>query len=157
MAKWSFKKMAENILIEQLCADGERIMRECLSEVDYTHRTHNLEASYGWAVCRRGKIIRTGYPSTFPTEAKNWYGEMMYGGDALAGAIDEYEGKYKPLTKTFELVIIAAMPYAEVLENASSGQHRKYKVISMAADKLRALQAKYGGASVRAVLRGQRV
>ena len=57
--------------------------------------------------------------------------------------------------KGIELVIVAAMPYAEVLENASSGQHQKYKVISMSYNKLKDLSSQVKGSSVSNIFRSQ--
>jgi len=48
------------------------------------------------------------------------------------------------------------MPYAAVLENASSGQKHKYRVISMSYDKMKQLQGEIKGASVVNIFGGKR-
>ena len=54
------------------------------------------------------------------------------------------------------MVVAAAMPYAEVLENASSGQTRKYRVISMSYEKLKSVGQRLGGASTAKILRSEK-
>ena len=46
------------------------------------------------------------------------------------------------------MIVVAAMPYAEVLENASGGQTGKYRVISMSYDKLKKLSGVFPGSKV---------
>ena len=64
--------------------------------------------------------------------------------------------EYKP-TNGIDMVIVAAMPYASVLENASSGQKHKYRVISMSYDKLKSIQSNFKGSSVVNIYRGKRI
>lgn len=131
-----YKDLAVAALVQQLEAHGRRIVQECLTEADYQNRTYNLHDSYGWGVYANGKLVNM---STAPKEAsalRKWYGKPISGHDE----IDEFLKGYVPTnTKTIELVIAAAMPYAQVLENGGGGIKRKYKVISMSYDKLMAI------------------
>lgn len=127
---------------KELVAAGQRILRECVAERDYTHRSNNLYDSYGFGVYVNGKLVNRGYLSNSPTAkaAKKWYGEVIRG----RSEIDKYlVSEYAP-GNGLELVVVAAMPYAVVLERGSAGLHRKYKVISMAYDKLLAICPSFG-------------
>lgn len=119
-----------NALIERLAEEGERVMRECLQEKDYTHQTYNLHDSYGYAVYYQGSIKKKGMASPQASEAKEWHGEKVSG----RSAITDFLNSYKP-TKVIELIVVAAMPYATDLEHGI-GLRRKYKVIAMSYDKL---------------------
>lgn len=127
-----------NNLANELAAEGERIIKECEQERTYTHRTHNLMDSYGYAVYHDGAVIRSGYITAQPvaTKSKKWYGKIITGREVIS---DFFLRKHKE-PKGMSLVIAAAMPYAAVLEAGSAGLRRKYKVISMAYDKLAAIK-----------------
>lgn len=131
------KDMYVNALIEQLAKEGERIMRECLQEKDYTHQTYNLHDSYGYAVYYQGSIKRSGKPSPQALEPKK------FGSESITGerAITDYLNSYKP-SNGIELVIVAAMPYAIRLEHGQ-GLKRKYKVVAMSYDKLQDVQRSF--------------
>lgn len=148
MAK-SVKDIIVDNIIKELKADGQHILDECLQERDYANQSFNLQDSYGFAIYKFGQRVFTKTTKPVASEPKKWYGEMLQG----SKEIESFFQAYQP-GKTIELVIAAAMPYAEVLENASSGQLRKYKVVSMSYDKLRQLSGKYGNASVSAIFRG---
>ena len=140
-------------LLDALEKEGKRILAECEQERTYTHLTQNLYDSYGYGVYYNGKLQRKGFlsPSETATETKKWYGVEISGREQIENFLmSEYKSP-----KGIELVIVAAMPYAEVLENASSGQHQKYKVISMSYNKLRDLSSQVKGSSVSNIFRSQ--
>lgn len=131
------KDLYVNTLIEQLAKEGERIMRECLQERDYTHQTYNLHDSYGYAVYYKGSIKKSGKASPQATQAREIDGEKISGERAIA----DYLNSYNP-SNGIELIIVAAMPYATELEHGQ-GLRRKYKVVSMSYDKLREVQGSF--------------
>lgn len=133
-------------VLDQLEKEGQRILRECEHERSYTHRTQNLYDSYGFGVYCNGKLARKGFLSSLPTatKAKKWYGVEVEGREQIENFLNR---EYKP-SKGIDLVIAAAMPYAHALENASSGQRQKYRVISMSYDKLTKLQSQVKGSLV---------
>lgn len=140
-------------LLDTLEKEGKRILAECEQERTYTHRTHNLYDSYGFGVYLNGKLQRKGFLSSSETatKTKKWYGQEISGREQIENFLmNEYK-----TGKSIELVIVAAMPYAEVLENASSGQHQKYKVISMSYNKLKELSNGVKGSSVSNIFRSQ--
>ena len=142
-------------LLDTLEKEGKKILAECEQERTYTHRTHNLYDSYGFGVYLNGKLQRKGFLSSSETatETKKWYGQEISGREQIEIFLT---GEYKP-GKGIDLVVVAAMPYAEVLENASSGQHQKYKVISMSYNKLKELSNGVKGSSVSNIFRSQLV
>ena len=140
-------------LLDALEKEGKRILAECEQERTYTHRTKNLYDSYGYGVYYNGKLQRKGFlsASETATETKKWYGVEISGREQIENFLmSEYKSP-----KGIELVIVAAMPYAEVLENASSGQPQKYKVISMSYNKLKDLSSQVKGSSVSNIFRSQ--
>lgn len=142
-------------LLDTLEKEGKRILAECEQERTYTHQTHNLYDSYGFGVYLNGKLQRKGFLSSSETatETKKWYGQEISGREQIENFL---MGEYKS-GKGIDLVVVAAMPYAEVLENASSGQHQKYKVISMSYNKLKELSNGVKGSSVSNIFRSQLV
>lgn len=133
--------------VEQMVAsmrkDGDRILDECLASIDYTNQTYNLHDSYGYAIFVRGERVAMKTTDQMATEGVKWYQQIIEGSEEIR----RFFNAFKP-SKGIDLVIAAAMPYAEVLEGATSGQHRTYKVISMSYDKLQAVADKYPGATV---------
>lgn len=133
-------------VLDQFEKEGQRILRDCEQECNYTHRTQNLYDSYGFGVYYNGKLTRKGFLSSSPTatKTKKWYGVEVEGREQIENFLNR---EYKP-SKGIDLVIAAAMPYAHALENASSGQRQKYRVISMSYDKLTKLQSQVKGSLV---------
>lgn len=142
MAK-ALKQQATEQIVAQLADEGARILRQCVEERDYTHRTYNLYDSYGYGVYVSGKLQRYGFLGTQKaTEPRKWYGEDVRGRDEI---LEYLKSEHKPSNDAIELVIAAAMPYAKVLESGGGGIKHKYKVISMSNDLLREIAPKYGG------------
>lgn len=152
MATLKDKALAQ--ILQRLEQEGNRILQECESERDYTHRTNNLYDSYGYGIYVFGKMTKAGYLSSSKTatESRKWYGQDVSGREQITKFLNS---EYKP-TKGIDMVVVAAMPYATVLENASSGQKHKYRVISMSYDKLKQLQGEIKGASVVNIFGGKR-
>ena len=139
----SLKQQATEQIVAQLADEGARILRQCVEERDYTHRTYNLYDSYGYGVYVSGKLQRYGFLGTQKaTEPRKWYGEDVRGRDEI---LEYLKSEHKPSNDAIELVIAAAMPYAKVLESGGGGIKHKYKVISMSNDLLREIAPKYGG------------
>lgn len=152
MATLKDKALAQ--ILQRLEQEGNRILHECVDESDYTHRTGNLYDSYGYGIYVGGKLTKTGYLSSSKTATENrkWYGKNVSGREQITNFLNS---EYKP-TKGIDMVVVAAMPYAEVLEFATSGQKYSYNVISMSYDKLKQLQGEFKGASVVNIFGGKR-
>ena len=141
MAK-TLKQQATEQLISQLANEGDRILRQCVEQRDYIHRTYNLYDSYGYGVYVKGRLMRRGFLQRSPqaSDPREWYGENVRGREEI---LEFLTSGYKP-SQNIELVIAAAMPYASVLESGKGLRH-KYKVISMSNDMLRDIAQKYNG------------
>lgn len=154
-----FRAMAIQYITDELSKDGQKVIDACIKEVTYTHRTYNLYDSYGWCVYYDGRIKDMGFIDPYPraSEFKYWgKGEKKR---PVSGRkeIENFFNEYKATKDTFELVIAAAMPYAEILETGGGNLKHKYKVISMSYQKLQALSAKYGDAYVAALSNGKKI
>lgn len=142
MAK-TLKQQATELIVARLANEGARILRQCVEQRDYTHRTYNLYDSYGYGVYVNGKLKAYSFLGTQKaTEPRKWYGENVRGREEI---LEYLKSGYKPSRDAIELVIAAAMPYAKVLESGGGGIKHKYKVISMSNDLLRDIAAKYNG------------
>lgn len=132
-------------------------MRECYDERGFENRSFNLYDSYGYAVYVDGSVRAQGFLSqSAASEGKKWYGNTVEGSSAIS---EFFNVKYKS-SGGIELVIAAAMPYAQVLENGGASNGRftykhKYKVISMAYDKLKELQGRYPGSTITNIIGGK--
>lgn len=113
--------------------EGKRIIRECVDERTYTHRSKNLYDSYGYGVYRDKNLVATGFLGSQKAKAsKKWYGKEIEGRTEIMNFL---RSEYTP-NGGLELVVAAAMPYAKVLEEGLGRVKKKYKVIAMSYDKL---------------------
>lgn len=132
-----------NNAINSIEEDAKRILQECVDERTYEHQSYNLYDSYGYGIYLHGKLTKKGFLSPTPktTDGKKWYGEILHGREQ----IEEYlQNEYSP-GGGIDMVIVATMPYAKVLEDAGGGVHHAYKVISMSFKKLDEIKSKYQG------------
>lgn len=139
----------------KLADDGQKLIERAYVQADYNKdRTQNLHDSYGSAVFYKGKL----YPGTkryFSKDAKkprfNSYTDSFeYGRDE----INKFFDTYRPSDDSMQLVVVVAMFYGGILESGV-GLSRKYKVIFMIGDDLKALAAKIKGSSVMKIERGK--
>ena len=135
-------------------------MTECYNARTFENQSFNLYDSYGYAVLVDGTVRAQGFLSQSAAgEGKNWYGKTIEGTSAIS---EFFNNEYKS-SGGVELVIAAAMPYAQVLEQGGASKTSKrqfrykheYKVISMAYDKLKELQGRYPGSTVANIIGGK--
>lgn len=134
---------ALGIITKELDKDARRVLKECVQERTYQHRTYNLYDSYGYGIYVHGKLIKDGFLSSSPraTKSKKWYGETINGRNEIENYL---KNGYTP-TGVVDLAVAAAMPYAKVLEDGGGGLKQSYRVISMSFQKLQELAYKYSG------------
>jgi len=130
-------------ILDCLEEDAKRILQECVDEREYEHRTKNLYDSYGYGIYLNGRLKRKGYLSTSPqaTEKKKWYGRVVKGRTEISKYL---RSGYSP-GNGIELITVAAMPYAEILEDGSGRLKRSYRVITMSFQKLTDISKMYNG------------
>lgn len=151
-------------LVEQLANDGERIVKAAYASKGFKDRSYNLYDSYASAVYVNGILRHNTVRYAGPEKAKlssarelgNYEGERTRpvhraaGGDkryltgdtVVAYGRDEakrFLNDYKPAGTGIQLVVIAAMFYAGIVES------KGYQVLSQSYTELMALAAKYGG------------
>lgn len=129
-----------------LAKEGERLILEAYRKADFKKdKTQNLHDSYGSAVYYNGKYVygtkrflsRRAVEPRFNTYSK----KNEFGFDA----VNEYLDSYKPTSKGFELIAVAAMFYAEILEKGKGRLRRKYRVISGLSGSMDDLAKRTGG------------
>ena len=138
------KKAILEGVIADMRKDCEKLVKEAFETATFTERTGNLADSYGAAIYEDGKLREEtmAYRTIKATETKDWYTRSNIGGH---GEMLNFFRDYKPKSKGIAIVLVAAMPYTEVLERGSAGLHHKYKVISGAYSLLQDLTEKYNG------------
>ena len=156
-------------LVEQLANDGERIIKAAYNTRGFTNRTYNLHDSYASAVYVNGVLRHDSIRYIGPEKAElntarelgDYAGDRTRpvhratGGDkrylkgdtVVAYGRDEakrFLNDYKPTSSGIQLVVIAAMFYAGIVES------KGYQVLSQSYTELLDLAKKYGkGATVK--------
>lgn len=132
------KKARISELVKELSKEGQRIVANQLNNVGYTHRTYNLNDSYGFGVYLEGKLVSKGFSPHKASGSKMWENEIISGRKAIT---DFLENKYKP-HPGIDLVIAVAMPYGEIVE-----EKYKYEVLSTARNDVEQLTSKFKNAN----------
>ena len=145
------KQSAITRIVDLLANEGQKIVAKELAKVSYTYRSLNLRDSYGWGVYVDGKLARKGYTASSPGIKKKWYGEEITGYEAV---VEYLESKYKP-HPGIDLVVVAAMPYGEILQNAEGNVKKKYEVIAVARNEVKALSRKFKNAKFGIISHGK--
>ena len=126
-------------LISQLADDGEKAIREAYEGREFTNRTYNLPDSYGSAVYYNGTLV---------TSSIRYVGAEMAEEDERYGRneVNDFFSNYKPKNrKGIDLVIVAAMFYADILEEGKGRLKRKYKVIAEGEDYMKNVATHFRG------------
>lgn len=126
-------------LISQLADDGEKAIRQAYEGREFTNRTYNLHDSYGSAVYYNGNLVKSSirYIGAEMAEEDDRYGR---------NEVNEFFSNYRPKNrKGIDLVIVAAMFYADILEEGKGRLKRKYKVIAEGEDYMKNLATHFRG------------
>lgn len=163
--KSNLKDRFLNQLIDELTSEGYTAILQAYYTRDFTNRTYNLHDSYGSAVYYNGRLIKksiryvgaekystgiyTGWEWMNSRSVPNFRGVRYMKGDQIdmtgREEVMDFFSQYTPPKKGLQLVVIAAMWYANVLEKGGGNLRRKYRVISGARTIMDELAAKYGG------------
>ena len=126
-------------LISQLADDGEKAIREAYEGREFTNRTYNLHDSYGSAVYYNGNLVKSSicYIGAEMAEEDERYGR---------NEVNDFFSNYRPKNrKGIDLVIVAAMFYADILEEGKGRLKRKYKVIAEGEDYMKNVATHFRG------------
>lgn len=133
------------IYASALAEDGKRLIDKAFARADFNkNKTQNLHDSYGSCVFYDRKEVsgtRRYVGRKAVVGRRNPSGEIVYGREE----IDKYFDSYTPSTRGFELVTVAAIFYAEILEKGMGRLKRKYRVISGLDGDMALLASKTGG------------
>jgi len=144
----SIRVGANTELYEQLIMEGRRLVEKAYEEKGFVNRTNNLDDSYGSCLFVDGKeypnsryYLHTLKQASVPYK---YAGEEVYGREAVERFFDNFD---KSVSKDkIMLVVVAAAPYARVLEDGLSyGLHHNYKVLAGITTNLEQLKRFYGG------------
>ena len=138
----NLKREMEDYWIRKMRNDCIRLVSTAYATKTFQEETGNLADSFGAAVYRDGVLLQDtiAYRAPRATSANKWYdGDYRSGHEEMI----RYFRNYKPGTKGLSIVLVAAMPYAEVLEKRKNGLKKKYKVITGAYSVLRQLKNEY--------------
>lgn len=154
MAKKPIKDTLINKLIDELAEEGFAAINIAYRHRDFTNRTYNLYDSYGSAVYYNGKLIKRSIRYVGEEKNNNDTGYFMgtnwrwrhqkslpdFRGDRywkddpirMTGRTEvmDFFSEYTPPKKGLQLVVVAAMWYANILEEGGGNLKRKYRVIS---------------------------
>ena len=126
-------------LISQLADDGEKAIRQAYEGREFTNRTYNLHDSYGSAVYYNGNLVKSSirYIGAEMAEEDERYGR---------NEVNDFFANYRPKNrKGIDLVIVAAMFYADILEEGKGRLKRKYKVIAEGEDYMKNVATHFRG------------
>lgn len=130
-------------MAKELAQDAREAVHVALQTNEFQNRTGNLEDSYGAAVYYEGRMVEGTQYTLTPTaiSSKKWKGKEMRGSEEII----RYLRTYKPRTQGLSMIVVAAMPYGEILEKGQGNLYHKYKVITGANDFMRQLARKWEG------------
>lgn len=154
-----------NQVINQLARDGEQAIHDAYYGRGFNNRTYNLHDSYGSAVYYDGVLVKSsirylGGEMSNQGRSQGWVwskgrsmpdfrGNRRLQGDEVQmngrEEVMDFFSRYKPGTKGIDLVIVAAMYYADFLEEGKGRLKRKYKVISEGEDYMQQLAKQFNG------------
>ena len=126
-------------LISQLADDGEKAIREAYEGREFTNRTYNLHDSYGSAVYYNGALVKSSIRYVGAEMAEE---DERYGRNEVNDFFANYRTKNR---KGIDLVIVAAMFYADILEEGKGRLKRKYKVIAEGEDYMKNVATHFRG------------
>lgn len=126
-------------VINYLASLGEMAIQVAYNDKGFTNRTYNLKDSYGSAVYHNGALLVDTIRYIGPPEAKS---KRL--GKSGREEVANFFREYSPSAKDYELVVIASMPYAGVLETGGGRLKRKYHVMVGARSLMERVAAKFG-------------
>lgn len=128
-----------------LAEEGKKLIDKAFATAEFDkNKTQNLHDSYGSCVFFNGKE----YPNTRRyVGRKATVGKKDQQGNLILGRaeVDDYFDRYKSNAKGFELVAVAAIFYAEILEKQKGNLKTKYRVITGMDSAIDSLAKKTGG------------
>lgn len=139
-----------NKIIDYLADKGKSIIQDAVATKDTRTRKRNQDDAYGWAVYFNGRQMKKGYYTETRTAEKMRNGwkakgiEPGYGRDDL----ESYFNQYKPKTNGFQLIVVNAVFYTEILEKGAAHLKRKFKVITQEMANIVDVASQFKGSNV---------
>lgn len=143
-------QMQINKIIDYLADKGKSIIRDAVATKDTLTRKRNQQDAYGWAVYFNGREMKRGYYTETRTAEKQrngWKEKGIapgYGRDDL----ESYFNQYKPKTNGFQLIVVNAVFYTEILEKGASHLTRKFMVITQEMANMENVAKQFKGANI---------
>ena len=125
----NLKDDAEREMVNFLIEKGVQIMEKAYETRGFENRTGNLHDSYGCAVYNNGMYVNQSVRTLTPiaVKTKKVRGRYVKGHNEVERYLKHI---YRPRAKGLSLVVVAAMPYGEILEHGWGNLQKKYRVIA---------------------------
>ena len=132
-------KKSQQRFIAYLASIGEKAIKVAYDDRGFTNRTFNLKDSYGSAVYLDGQLLEDTIRFIGAPEAKK---KRL--GKSGREEINNFFKGYSPQAKGYEIVVVATMPYAGILEQGGGRLKNKYHVMVGARSLMERIAAQYG-------------
>lgn len=154
-------RIQKRTAIVQFAYELKKIGRQIIAKASATNqadiRTGNQEDAYGYAVFYNGKMVGKSGRAYGLDESQSmsihagWKKHNIKEGTGRDFLYRFYRN-YKPNPVGFELVVVNAAFYSQILEDGKqSSKRRKYRIISQIGNDVYALERKFKGAKVRII------
>ena len=127
----------EQKIIAYLASEGERLIKLAYASKQTFDDSKNQKDAYGYRVYLDGREVKTGFVNNTPESDKEHHGWAKHEipPDTGRGYLMEFFDEYKPSPKGFELLVVNAIYYSQILEDGmQNAMHHKYRIISQIRD-----------------------
>lgn len=148
MAKFRLTGLRENLnyesarlIIRYLDSEGKRIMELANNSRTTQVRSGAQKNAYGYRVYYNGLKQSEGYLDRTSDEVHKGWAKHNIPANTGRGYLMDFFNSYTPIGKGFELIVVNAVYYTQILEDGMQNSlHHKYEVISQVRDNFDNLQ-----------------
>lgn len=133
--------------VEKLGKEGERIITEMERTNNITNRSYNLHDAYVYGVYYKGVLMKYGFVGSPMSSGdhKGWSKAGINANDGRGYAMEALS-EFKSKGIGYELVVVNAIYYAQILEDGTQAPNgKKYKIVSQSLSELGVMQSELGG------------
>ena len=128
-------------IIKYLDSEGDRIMKEAYNTKETLDRSEAQKNAYGYRVYYNGLKQAEGFLSRTSDKVHKGWDKHSIPPNTGRGYLMDFFNSYEPSPKGFELIVVNAVYYTQILEDGMQNKlHTKYKIISQIRDEFENLQ-----------------